>query len=75
VRPSGEGKSHVRRSAFLTELGLFSGSLFYSLSWQIVESSKQVMQMLKSVRSEFVVNYILAMVIMEEKSLDTTDFI
>jgi len=31
--------------------------------------------MLKSVRSEFVVNYILAMVIMEEKSLDTTDFI
>ena len=40
-----------------------------------MESSKQVMQMLKTVRSELVVNYILAMVIMEEKSLDTTDFI
>ena len=36
---------------------------------------KQVMQMLKSVRSELVVNYILVIVIMEEKSLDTTDFI
>ena len=33
------------------------------------------MQILKSVRSELVVNYVLAMVIMEEKSLDTTDFI
>jgi len=40
-----------------------------------VESLKQVMQILISVKSELVVNYILAIVIMEEKSLDTTDFI
>ena len=75
MRPSGEGNSHACWPAFLTELGLFSGSLFHPLSWEIVESSKQVMQILKSVRSELVVNYVLAMVIMEEKSLDTTDFI
>jgi len=28
LRPSGEGKSHAGWSAFVTELGLFSGGLF-----------------------------------------------
>jgi hypothetical protein len=31
--------------------------------------------MLESVKTELVVNYILALIIMEEESLDTTDFI
>jgi hypothetical protein len=60
-------------SASLTEVGLILG--LFLLSWEIVESSKQVMQMLESVRTDLMLNYIVATVIMEEESLDTTDFI
>lgn len=74
VRPSGEGKIHVCFSNLLTELCPPLG-IFFLLCWEIFESLKQVLQMLESVKTELVVNYILALIIMEEESLDTTDFI